>query len=91
MLSVENIDLYYGAAHALRDVSLTPQPARSPACWAATASARPHCCARSSASSRSARGTIRWDGTGYHRGCRPTTGRARGIACVPQGREIFPR
>ena len=41
------------------------------------------------ASSRSARGTIGWDGQDIA-GCRPTTARRRGIAYVPQGREIFP-
>jgi urea transport system ATP-binding protein len=45
MLTVDNINLHYGAAQALRGVSITaPRWARSPACSAATGSARA-CCA----------------------------------------------
>ncbi len=56
---------------------------------AATASARPACCARSSASSRPAPAGSSGKGR-TSRGCRPTSARARGIGFVPQGREIFP-
>ncbi len=43
MLEVKNIDLFYGAAQALKAVSLHVEIGRSPASWAATASARRRC------------------------------------------------
>ena len=50
MLSVERIDLFYGAAQALRAVSLKAEMGRILTCSAATASASRRCCAPSSAS-----------------------------------------
>ena len=91
MLEVEDVNLYYGAAIALRGMSRsTAESARSPACSAATASARPACCAPSSARSRSANGSDHVGRRRHHQPADATSARARGIAWVPQGRDIFP-
>ena len=58
MLNVDSIDLFYGAAQALRRSRSRPSSAASPACWVAMAWANPRCCAPSWASSRSAAGSI---------------------------------
>ena len=85
------LDLHYGAAQALRDVSLDGRSrARSPACSAATASARPRCCARSSASSRSPRGSITFEGADARRPARRTSARALGIALRAAGPRDLP-
>ena len=66
-----------------------PSPARSPACSAATASARPAC----SRAGRPASGQRRHDhlrGRATSPALRPPERARRGIAYVPQGREIFP-
>ena len=58
-------------------------------CSAATAWAKPACCARLSARIPISNGAIRWEGKEISRF--PTYERAkRGIAWVPQGRDIFP-
>ena len=90
MLTIDNVDLHYGAAQALRGVSLTAQAARSPACSAATASARRRCCARIVGHQPISGGAHRLGGRRASTACRRTRARARGIAYVPQGREIFP-
>ena len=92
MLTVENIDLLLrrrpGAA---RRLARPPRPGRSPACWAATASARPRCCAPSSGQQARPRGRDR-SGTAQDltRARRPTSARGSASRYVPQGREIFP-
>src|SRR6202045_271925 len=90
MLSVEAVDLYYGASHALRRVSLTAKKGEG-ACTVG-----PKGCGKTSllraifGLNPIRSGHIRWEDrelTGL-----PTHERARaGLALVPQGREIFPR
>ena len=75
-----------GAARRLR---CRVAPARSPACWAATASARRRCCAPSSGHRPISGGSIRFEGQDIAR-LKPFERAALGIAYVPQGREIFP-
>ncbi len=89
MLTAENVDLFYGAAQALRHVSLSPRPARSPPLWAATASARPVSCGAIVGEQPIAGGTISLNGTPLGR-MAPHDRARLGIAYVPQGRDIFP-
>jgi urea transport system ATP-binding protein len=89
MLDVTNIDLYYGAAIALRQVSITATPGAvtcllgrngvgKTSLLRAILGAHPVSC-----------GTICWNGEDITH--LPTYQRARrGIAWVPQGRDIFP-
>ncbi len=44
MLQVSQLHQYYGGSHILRGVDFfRPPGAKSPACWGAMASVRPHC------------------------------------------------
>jgi urea transport system ATP-binding protein len=70
VLSVETIDLHYGAAQALRSVSLTAETGKI-ACQ-----------------KDPSRGRILWNGEDVTR-LAPFERARRGIALVPQGREIF--
>src|ERR1700748_2471396 len=89
MLEVDHVDLHYGAAIALRQVSLTAEVG------AVTCLLRRNGVGKTSllravtgAHSISA-GAIRWEGADISR--LPIHDRARrGIAWVPQGRDIFP-
>jgi urea transport system ATP-binding protein len=88
-LSVENVDLYYGAAIALRQVSITAERGAvtcilgrngvgKTSLLRAIVGAHPITC-----------GDIKWEGESIIR--LATYDRARrGIAWVPQGRDIFP-
>ena len=67
-----------------------PSRARSPACSAATAWARPACCAPSSGMQPVSGGAIAFDGKAIARPAALRRARASGIGYVPQGREIFP-
>ena len=59
-------------------------------CSAATAWARPRWCARSWACCGRAPGAIAFAGQRDRRAGAPTASRARGIALVPEGRQVFP-
>ena len=72
MLAVESIDLFYGAAQALRAVSLGATPGRVTCVLG-----------------RNGAGRIMWEGVDVAR-LAPHQRARRGIAYVPQGREIFP-
>lgn len=90
MLSVEGIDLYYGASHALRRVSLTAKKGEV-TCILGRNGVGKTTLLRAIFGLRPIRaGRIVWDGkdlTGM-----PPHQRARaGLALVPQGREIFAR
>jgi ABC-type histidine transport system ATPase subunit len=41
VLEISDLHAYYGKSHVLHGVNLHVKPARSSACWAATASAAP--------------------------------------------------
>src|SRR5438067_7563041 len=90
MLSVEAVDLYYGASHALRRVSLTANKGEVPCILGRNGVVKTSLLRAIFGLQAIRCGHIRWEDrelTGL-----PTHERARaGLALVPQGREIFPR
>src|SRR6202045_1484368 len=90
MLSVEAVDLYYGASHALRRVSLTAKKGEGTCILGRNGVGKPRLLRAIFGLNPIRSGHIRWEDrelTGL-----PTHERARaGLALVPQGREIFPR
>ena len=90
MLSVEAVDLYYGASHALRRVSLTAKKGEVTCILGRNGVGKTSLLRAIFGLNAIRSGHIRWDDrelTGL-----PTHERARaGLALVPQGREIFPR
>ena len=89
MLSVENIDLYYGAAQALRGVSLTAAPGKITCVLGRNGVGKSSLLRAIVGLQPVSRGRILFAGNDVTR--LKTHERARlGIAYVPQGREIFP-
>ena len=89
MLSVENVDLFYGAAQALRDVSLSARPGRVTCVLGRNGVGKTSLMRAIVGHQSIARGHIVWNNEKIER--LPTHLRARrGVAYVPQGREIFP-
>lgn len=89
MLSVEAIDLHYGAAQALRDVSLIAEPGKVTCVLGRNGVGKTSLMRAIVGQQPISGGHIRWCGTAIER--LPPYQRARqGIAIVPQGREIFP-
>src|ERR1700736_567433 len=90
MLSVEAVDLYYGANHALRRVSLTAKKGEVTCILGRNGVGKTSLLRAIFGLNPIRSGHIRWEDrelTGL-----PTHERARaGLALVPQGREIFPR
>src|ERR1700744_4620584 len=89
MLSVENIDLFYGAAQALRGVSLKAEVGKV-TCVLGRNGVGKSSLLRALVGQRPvSAGSVMFDGADITR--LSTVERARrGIAYVPQGREIFP-
>jgi urea transport system ATP-binding protein len=89
MLIVDNVDLYYGAARALRGVSLSAQPGQVTCVLGRNGVGKTSLLRAVVGHNAITSGRITWDGedlagvAAFDR-CR------RGIAYVPQGREIFP-
>ena len=89
MLSVESIDLYYGAAQALRCVSLNARPGRVTCVMGRNGVGKTSLMRAICGQQNIAGGRIIWEGEDISK--LPPHARAkRGIAFVPQGREIFP-
>jgi urea transport system ATP-binding protein len=89
MLSVENLSLHYGAAQALRRVSIEAKPGEV-TCVLGRNGVGKTSLLRAIVGQRAiSGGTIRFDGRDIG-GMRPYTRAGLGIAYVPQGREIFP-
>jgi urea transport system ATP-binding protein len=90
MLSVDAVDLYYGASHALRRVSLTAEKGEVTCILGRNGVGKTSLLRAIFGLNPIRSGHIRWEGrdlTGL-----PPHERARaGLALVPQGREIFPR
>lgn len=89
MLSVENVDLFYGASQALRGVSLTVAKDAVTCVMGRNGVGKTSLMRAIVGQQQVRRGRITWEGEDITR--MPAYERAaRGIAFVPQGREIFP-
>ena len=89
MLEVENLDLYYGAAIALRQVSIAAEAGAVTCLLGRNGVGKTSLLRAIVGVHPASAGRIRWDGTDITR--LPSYERARrGIAWVPQGRDIFP-
>jgi urea transport system ATP-binding protein len=89
MLAVQNVDLYYGAAQAVRSVSLAAATGRVTCLLGRNGVGKTSLLRAICGLQPIASGSIALDGTDVSR--MPSYERARrGVALVPQGREIFP-
>jgi urea transport system ATP-binding protein len=89
MLEINNISLHYGAAIALREVSLSARVGEVTCLLGRNGVGKTSLLRAVTGVHPVSSGTIRWDGADITR--LPTYDRARrGIASVPQGRDIFP-
>jgi urea transport system ATP-binding protein len=89
MLQVENVDLYYGAAIALRNVSVTAEVGAVTCVMGRNGVGKTSLLRAITGAHPISSGSIRWEGEEISR--QPVYERARrGIAWVPQGRDIFP-
>ena len=89
MLSVENIELKYGAAQALRGVSLAAEPGKVTCVLGRNGVGKTSLMRAISGRHGIAGGQILWEGRDIAR-LRPDARARLGVATVPQGREIFP-
>jgi urea transport system ATP-binding protein len=89
MLQAEAIDLHYGAARALRSVSLRAAPGKVTCVLGRNGVGKTSLLAALAGQHPVSRGTIRWEDSDIT-ALRPPERARRGIAYVPQGREIFP-
>ncbi|MEL6289301.1 MAG: urea ABC transporter ATP-binding subunit UrtE [Pseudomonadota bacterium] len=89
MLSVDNLDLHYGAAQALRGVSLTATPGAVTCVLGRNGVGKTSLLRAITGQHPASGGSIIWQGDDITH--MPAHARARaGIGLVPQGREIFP-
>jgi urea transport system ATP-binding protein len=89
MLEVRSVDLHYGAAIALRQVSLTAQVGEVTCLLGRNGVGKTSLLRAITGAHPISAGTITWEGADITQ--LPTYERARrGIASVPQGRDIFP-
>lgn len=89
MLSVDAINLHYGAAHVLRDVSLQAEPGKVTCVLGRNGVGKTSLLRAIVGQHPASSGRITWNGGDIT--TMPQYARARaGIAIVPQGREIFP-
>src|ERR1700758_5300547 len=89
MLNANALDLYYGAAQALRSVSLQAEPGKVTCVLGRNGVGKTSPLDARAGHHPVPRGTIPWDGNDSPP-LRPADRARRGIAYVPQGREIFP-
>ena len=89
MLSVENIDLYYGAAQALKGVSLKADIGKVTCLMGRNGVGKTSTLRAVVGQHPVSSGKIVWNGEDVTR-LAPHARAKRGIAVVPQGREIFP-
>ena len=89
MLSVEKIDLHYGAAQALRGISLEARPGKVTCVLGRNGVGKTSLLRAIVGQHAITAGSIQWNGRDISK--LPSYERARmGIGIVPQGREIFP-
>ena len=89
MLEANDIDLHYGAAQALRAVSLKAEPGKVTCVLGRNGVGKTSLLDALAGHQPVTRGTIIWEGNDIT-ALRPPERARRGIAYVPQGREIFP-
>jgi urea transport system ATP-binding protein len=89
MLNVENVDLFYGAAQALRGVSLIAEPGKVTCLLGRNGVGKTTLLRAVTGQHKVASGKITWKGEDITN-LVPHQRAKRGIAYVPQGREIFP-
>ncbi len=89
MLQADAIDLHYGAARALRGVSLRAEPGKVTCVLGRNGVGKTSLLAALAGQHPVSKGTIRWEGSDIT-ALRPPERARRGIAYVPQGRDIFP-
>src|SRR5882757_9354517 len=89
MLDVKNINLYYGAAQALRSVSISAEPGKVMCVLGRNGVGKTSLLRAMVGQYPIASGSITFDGVDIT-GLRPYERARRGIGFVPQGREIFP-
>jgi urea transport system ATP-binding protein len=89
MLEVKSLDLHYGAAQALRGVSLHAQPGEVTCVLGRNGVGKTSLLDALAGQQPVSSGTILWDEQDITR-LKPYERARRGIAYVPQGREIFP-
>ena len=89
MLAVENLDLHYGAAQALRSVSISAEIGQIACVMGRNGVGKTSLMRAIVGQKNPTRGRILWNGEDVTR-LAPFERARRGIALVPQGREIFP-
>jgi urea transport system ATP-binding protein len=89
MLSVEGVSLHYGAAQALRSVSLTVEVGRITCLMGRNGVGKTSLLRAIAGQHPVSAGSIGWEGKSLA-GLKPFERARRGIGYVPQGREIFP-
>src|SRR5215470_13178342 len=89
MLEVRDINLYYGAAQALRGVSITAQPGKVTCVLGRNGVGKTSLLRALIGQYPIASGSIIFDGADIT-ALKPYERARRGIGLVPQGREIFP-
>jgi urea transport system ATP-binding protein len=89
MLEVNAIDLHYGAAQALRNVSLSAEPGKVTCVLGRNGVGKTSLLDALAGQHPISKGAIIFDGADIPR-LKPSDRARRGIAYVPQGREIFP-
>ncbi len=90
MLSIEDVHLYYGASHTLRGVSLTAAEGEVTCVLGRNGVGKTSLLRALFGLTPIRSGRILWQGEPLDR-LTPHRRAARGMALVPQGREIFPR
>ena len=89
MLDAQSIDLHYGAAQALRAVSLNAEPGKVTCVLGRNGVGKTSLLDALAGQHAISKGKIIWEGNDIT-ALRPPERARRGIAYVPQGREIFP-
>lgn len=89
MLTVENIDLHYGAAQALKDVSLSAEVGKVTCVMGRNGVGKTSTLRAIAGQQPISAGSVRWEGEDISR-LTPYQRAHRGIALVPQGRDVFP-